>query len=169
MLLYTWSCSRRGRNLCVCIYREDYAQGDWGVSAALCWVHSAFSEGVLLMLIKFGKFSESWHFVNKIRIWVCSFAQLCSWGLLCSGMMCHVAGWLIPDVSGQSAHLKGSIVERGWSFDLWRWDTMVSWNGGHQSPVDVAQYSQKSGGIRIRTYLKWEFLMDNYTVTSFLK
>jgi len=114
MLLYTWSFSRRGRNLCVCIYREDYAQGDWGVSAVLCWVHSAFSEGVLLMLVKFGKFNQAWHFVSKITIWVCSLAQKCSWGLPCSGIMCHVAGWLIPGVSGQSAHLifKGQLSRR---------------------------------------------------------
>lgn len=105
MLLYTCSCSRRGRNLCVFIYREYYAQGDWGVSASLCWAHSGFNEGVLLMLVKFGKFNKSWHSVSKMRTWVCSLSQLCSWGFPCSGIMCCVAGWLIPDVSGQSARL----------------------------------------------------------------
>jgi len=99
------SCSRRGRNLCICIYREDYAKDDWGVSPALCWVHSGCNERVLLTLVKFGKFNELWHFVSKIRIWVCSLSQLCTWGLPRSGMLCCVAWCLVPDVSGQSAHL----------------------------------------------------------------
>jgi hypothetical protein len=103
--MYTWCCSRRGRNLCICICREDYAQGDWGVSAVLCWVHNGFSERVLLILVRFGRFNESWHFVSKIRIWVCSLSQLCSWGLPCCGILCCIAGWLVPDVSEQSAHL----------------------------------------------------------------